>query len=229
MIGFLDGTVAEISRGDNTTALVLAVGGVGYEVLMPSRAAEHLREGGSAKLHIYTHMRADGRGDSALELFGFERAWDKRAFLFLTSVSGVGFRTALGILSAVDPAVVIQAIVRQDRATLTSVPGVGKKTAERLIVELADKAPALLALRPRDTSSAAVDSTSVSAAVNAAMATFETESDVLWVQARQALLALGFKEVDAANAMRDYYKDAAGKDLTVTTFVRGALSKLRSI
>ncbi len=228
MIGFLDGTVAEISRGESTTSLVLAVGGVGYEVLMPSRAAEHLREGGAAKLHIYTHMRADGRGDSALELFGFERAWDKRAFLLLTSVSGVGFRTALGILSAVDPAVVLQAIVRQDRATLTSVPGVGKKTAERLIVELGDKVPALLAMRSRD-GGASTAATPGNAALNAAMESFEAESDALWVQARQALLALGFREVDAANALRDYYKDAVGQDLTVTTFVRGALSKLRSI
>ncbi|MEM1244771.1 MAG: Holliday junction branch migration protein RuvA [Acidobacteriota bacterium] len=138
MIAHLHGRVLEFE----TDRLVLDVGGVGYEVriplstyyaLAPSRP-DGLPEGDVA-LKIHTHVRED-----ALELFGFFTAEEKALFERLIAVSGIGPKLAQVVLSGMAPLEVLQALAGGDVATLTRIPGIGKKTAERMVVELRDKA-----------------------------------------------------------------------------------------
>jgi Holliday junction DNA helicase RuvA len=140
MIARLRGPILEKSPG----RVVLECAGVGYEaaVSIPTFAA--LPETGrEVSLHIHTHVRED-----QLALYGFSSLDEKRLFEKLLSISGIGPRLALTILSGLEPERLIAAIRSGDHATLTRIPGVGKKTAERVTLELKDKLEALAAGAP---------------------------------------------------------------------------------
>lgn len=131
MIARLSGTVIE-KRGD---AAVLDVSGVGYLVHLSLQSMGKLPpEGGRALLRCYTHVRED-----ALQLFGFVSPEEEELFHMLISVSGVGPRLALNILSGMPATELASAIQHGEHARLTKISGVGKKTAERLVLELKDK------------------------------------------------------------------------------------------
>ena len=131
MIARLSGTVIE-KRGDEA---VLDVQGVGYLVHLSLQSMAKLPpEGGRAQLRCYTHVRED-----ALQLYGFLTAEEEELFHLLISVSGVGPRLALNVLSGMPATELAIAILHGDHARLTRISGVGKKTAERLVVELKDK------------------------------------------------------------------------------------------
>ncbi len=133
MIGRLVGHV-ESQEDDN--AIVLDVNGVGYELTVPLGTVGRLTPNGAGAvtLVVHTHVRED-----ALTLFGFASDLDRRAFRTLISVSSIGPKSAIGILSALPTHDLALAIARKDVGALTRVPGVGKKTAERLVLELRDK------------------------------------------------------------------------------------------
>jgi Holliday junction DNA helicase RuvA len=132
LIGRLTGKVLEC-RPDR---LVLDVGGVGYELRVPLSTFYCLpREAGApVTLQVHTHVRED-----ALVLFGFATPEERTAFELLISISGVGPRLALAILSGIGVDDLATAVARQDRPRLQGIPGVGKKTAERVLLELRDK------------------------------------------------------------------------------------------
>ena len=131
MIAFLVGSLLSKEQ----TALVIDVQGVGYEVHVSSRTSSGLPSTGEqVSLHIHTSVRED-----AIALYGFPDSSQKRLFLLLNSVSGVGPKLALAILSGIEPNELCQAVSLKDIKRLTALPGVGKKTAERLCMELADK------------------------------------------------------------------------------------------
>ena len=136
MIARLAGTVVEVG-GDR---LVLDVRGVGYEVLVPERSLAVLRVDTAAVLQIHTAVRED-----AITLYGFGSLSEKRAFELLIGVSQIGPRTALSILSALTVDALALAINSNDLRTLSGVPGIGKKTAERLVLELRGKLSAVAA------------------------------------------------------------------------------------
>jgi holliday junction DNA helicase RuvA len=124
--------------------VVVDVGGVGYRVAIPVSTFYRVgEEGDELSLRIHTHVRED-----TLALFGFSSAAEHQVFERLIVVAGVGPRLALGILSGIDVADFVSALRANDLARLTRIPGVGKKTAERLVLELKDKMPALLAGEP---------------------------------------------------------------------------------
>ncbi|BCS53016.1 Holliday junction branch migration protein RuvA [Geobacter sp. SVR] len=131
MIGMLRGTIAHKSPDH----IILDVGGVGYRVLIPfSTYYELPEEGGTAILQIHTAVRED-----AIQLYGFRTRLEKSFFQLLISVSGVGPKLARDILSNIQPAPLSQALVQGDIHKLSSIPGIGKKTAERLVLELKEK------------------------------------------------------------------------------------------
>ena len=136
MIGLLRGRLAVDEPGG---AVVLDVAGVGYELATPlgtlDRAA---RDGEQLTLHVHTHVRED-----ALDLYGFASELERRVFRLLISVPNIGPKTALGVLSALPPPELAVAIQAGNTAKLHQIPGVGKKTAERLVLELKEKLPAL--------------------------------------------------------------------------------------
>ena len=139
MIGSLRGTLLE--RATSGEVLV-EVAGVGYRAQVPPPALAELGEpGGEVFLHTHLHVRED-----ALQLYGFAEAGERQLFEQLLSVSGVGPKVALAIVSGYSPAELRRAIVREDAALLQSIPGVGKKTAQRVVLELKEKIAPLAAV-----------------------------------------------------------------------------------
>lgn len=131
MIAYLEGVVAYIEANH----AVINVSGVGYQLLLNKKDLELVREQEKAAFFVHTHVRED-----ALELYGFTSRQHKQLFLLLISVSGVGPKLALTILSHMAPHDLLAAVINKDIAHLSSVPGIGKKTAERLSLELKEKA-----------------------------------------------------------------------------------------
>ena len=131
MIAHLRGTILE----KHPNQVILEAGGVGYDVQIPISTFTSLPEqGATATLRIYTHVRED-----ALLLFGFATPEEKAVFERLISVSGIGPKLAITVLSGLPTAELIAAIRSNDLARLVKIPGVGKKTAERIVLELKDK------------------------------------------------------------------------------------------
>jgi Holliday junction DNA helicase RuvA len=196
VIARLTGKVAE--KGADHA--VVDVGGVGYLVhLSAATLAQLPPQGQPATLRTFTNVRQD-----AIELFGFATEDEEAVFRALIEVKGVGPRAAQNILSGIEAKDLAAAVAHGDVARLTKVPGVGKKTAERLVVELKEKL-ALLA-RAAGPARAAAD------------------SDVL-EQLRQALVNLGYKAPQADGAVERLRGDAEGKKLDV--LLRDALKLLR--
>lgn len=135
MIARLCGTLVDKQPG----SAVVDVNGVGYQVSIPISTYGELGETGSrVELHVHTHVRED-----ALALFGFHTRFEKEVFTRLLAVSGIGPRTALAVLSGLGAQDLIEAVRERDIARLASVPGVGRKTAERMVVDLADRLDSL--------------------------------------------------------------------------------------
>jgi len=133
VIARLKGTLVEKSP----SRLTVDVGGVGYDVLVPLSTFYGLGEpGSSVVLRVHTHVRED-----VIALYGFASALEQDLFERLISISGIGPKLALAVLSGIDPSDLVRAIRAQDVARLTRIPGVGKKTAERIGLELKDRLP----------------------------------------------------------------------------------------
>ncbi|MEA2570320.1 MAG: holliday junction helicase RuvA [Acidobacteriota bacterium] len=177
MIGYLNGTLKRLTA---TSALVL-VNGVGYDVHISLSTYYKLEGRKEIELEIFTHVRED-----ALSLYGFATADEKTAFEKLISISGIGPTLAQKILSGIDAPALAEAVARADTRKLSSIPGVGKKTAERICLELRDK----LALGGETPSTAPITRTSI-------------DDDV-----HSALINLGYKPASADAAL-----DAARKQL----------------
>ncbi len=139
MLGWLRGRV--ISEEPNS--VILEVGGVGYELTIPVGALGRAETApsGEVALWVHTHARED-----SLELFGFGSELERRVFRLLVTVPNVGPKMAIGVLGALSLSDLTQAVANRDLARLAKVPGIGKKTAERLVVELIEKLPALVPL-----------------------------------------------------------------------------------
>src|SRR3982751_5447181 len=135
MISHLSGTLL----AKHATSVIVDVGGVGYEVTIPVTTFYDLGETNSpVRLNVYTHVRED-----ALQLFGFRTLRERELFILLISVSGIGPKSAVAMLSGMSADEIVMAIRTNNYARLTSIPGVGRKTAERLVIELRDKMAAL--------------------------------------------------------------------------------------
>lgn len=130
MFYYLSGTVAETEAN----LAVIDCGGVGYACATTNYTLSQLKKGTPAKLYTYLNVRED-----AMELFGFASRSELRSFKLLIGVSGVGPKAALAILSANTPENLTMAVVTENEKALTAVPGIGKKIAQRIILELKDK------------------------------------------------------------------------------------------
>ena len=188
MIGRLSGMLLE----KNPPAILVDVHGVGYEVDVPMSTFYALPATGE-KVTLHTHLIV--REDAHM-LFGFAGEDERAAFRQLLKISGIGARTALAVLSGMSVNELAQAVVLQEAGRLTKVPGIGKKTAERLLLELRDKLPkaglaGAVKVSPGGTAPAAADSL----------------ADVL-----NALLALGYNEREALAAMKSLTPDCAVSD-----------------
>ena len=192
MIGYLEG---QLKRLDATLALVVT-NGVGYEVRISLSTYYQIEGRRDVALEIYTHVRED-----ALSLYGFATAEEKVAFEKLISISGIGPTLAQKILSGIDAPDLADAVARADARKLSSIPGVGKKTAERICLELRDKL--------------------VPAAVPATTPSRTSVDD----DAHSALVNLGYKPALADTAI-DAARKELGNDADLPSLIRGALRRL---
>ncbi len=131
MIGWLSGTVREL---DPAGSVIVESSGIGYEVSLSLQTLCKLKQGEKAELSIHTHVRED-----QITLFGFANSDERKLFRKLTTVSGIGARMALNLMSGMSTEELIAAVESSDDASIARTPGIGKKTAQRLILELQGK------------------------------------------------------------------------------------------
>ena len=196
MIGYLEGRLKQL---DATMAIVMA-GGVGYNVHISLQTYYRLEGRSDAALEIYTHVR-----DDALALYGFATPEEKYAFEKLIAIAGIGPTLAQKILSGIDAPDLADAVARSDARKLSSIPGVGKKTAERICLELRDK----LVIPEAATGGAPAVATR-----------WSIDDDV-----HSALINLGYRPKDADSAL-DAARKEVGADAEFSVVLRGALRQL---
>ncbi len=189
MIGRLEGKLAE----KTPEAVLVDANGVGYDVRIPlSTFLELPDEGKIVRFRVHTYVRED-----QLQLFGFLSEQERSLFRLFLSVSGVGPRLALALLSGLPVARVVQAIRQGDLAALRGIPGVGNKTAERILVELRDKVGRLEGLEPLTLAGDAEEAT-VSALVNLGYSRGQAEKAV----------SVALEQLDDAPAIEDLIREA---------------------
>ncbi|MBK7933926.1 MAG: Holliday junction branch migration protein RuvA [Acidobacteria bacterium] len=201
MIAYLSGKLLE--KQANT--LIVDVGGVGYEVSIPLSTFYEIGDIGSdVQLRIYTHVRED-----AIQLFGFKTNRERELYLRLISVQGIGAKSGIAMLSGMSADELILALRTEDLAKLSTIPGVGRKTAERMVIELRDK----------------VGQTSVegTSALDAAT-TGATPMDDVFEDALSALVNLGYQRNAAEKALQVAAKEVT--DATVQKLLRRSLQVL---
>lgn len=197
MITFLDGELAE----KEPARLVLDVSGVGYEVLIPVSTYDKLPQVG-ARLRILTWLRI---AEDAHTLYGFATEPERKLFLLLMNVSGIGPKTALAALNGLSPRDLKAAIATGDTKRISSISGIGKKTAERIILELKDKL---------------TDAETLEAVAGAEP---QTAEDQRTRDAILALISLGYKQADAQTLIRKI-ASTLPPDAPVQEIIRRALA-----
>jgi Holliday junction DNA helicase RuvA len=198
LIGFLRGKIFKI--GDHS--LLLDVSGVGYEVFMPSLELSALIEKEDLLVYTYHHQKED-----MVALFGFRKEETKRLFELLTSVSGLGPKTTLGILSHISEEDLISAIVSGDTTTLVKIPGIGNKTAGRVVLELQDK----------------LENTYGNIGNTKDQTLYLSDTGII-TDAESALTFLGYGKKEISEALRKLVKK--NKDYTLDGLIRDALKEL---
>jgi len=209
MIAHLSGTL--LSK--QATSVILDVGGVGYEITIPVSTFYELEDPGSTvQLRIYTHVRED-----ALQLYGFKTARERELFTRLISVSGIGPKLGITLLSGMSADEMIASIRTNNLARLTLIPGVGRKTAERLVMELRDKVASL-------SSAELEEELGTKTPAGAPLPTEDSmRSDVL-----SALLNLGYQRTSAEKVVNSAFDEGADEsgDVSVELILRRSLRKL---
>jgi holliday junction DNA helicase RuvA len=201
MIAYLSGKLLE--KQANT--VIVEANGVGYEVSIPLSTFYEIGEVGDAiELRIYTHVRED-----ALQLFGFKTERERQLYLKLISVQGIGAKSGITMLSGMSADEIIVAIRTDNLARLTSIPGVGRKTAERLVIELRDKL--------NDLSSAATQQQLSATQTNVPV-------DAVYDDALSALTNLGYQRNAAEKALKQAVQE--GTEMSVQKLLRRSLQLL---
>ncbi|MBK2126548.1 Holliday junction branch migration protein RuvA [Francisella tularensis] len=208
MISFIKGVLIE----KDPTALLIDVNGIGYEVFVPMTTFYTLGDIDS-QVSLYTHFIVR---EDAQQLYGFKSKVDKKVFQELIKVNGIGARTAIAILSGMDSKTLLHCIENKDYALLATVPGIGKKTAERLVVEIYDKLLKManeIYAQTSGTTTTSQDSQAQQAPTSVVLA------NSIFNESVDALLALGYKQKDAEKMARS----AMGDAITAAEVIRKAL------
>jgi Holliday junction DNA helicase RuvA len=207
MIAHLSGTL--LSK--HATSVILDVGGVGYEVNIPLSTFYDLGDiGATVQLRIYTHVRED-----ALQLFGFKTARERELFLRIISVSGIGPKLGITLMSGMSADEMIESIRTNNLARLTLIPGIGRKTAERLVIELREKMAAL--------ATGGVEDDTQRVQTGPA----PTSEDGVRSDALSALVNLGYQRSSAEKAIEAVMRETP--ELSVESVLRSSLRKLARI
>ena len=207
MIAHLNGRL--LSK--EATSVIVDVAGVGYEVSIPFSTFYEVGEVGSnVELRIYTHVKED-----ALQLYGFKTLLERQLFINLLSVSGVGPKIGIALLSGMSADELVNSIKNNNLARLTAVPGVGRKTAERLVVDLREKMTTLAASQVEQEADGRSDSS------------IPLSDDDVRAQALSGLLNLGYQKSAAEKAIDSALSEDG--EATVESVLRRGLRKLARI
>ncbi|CUO49143.1 Holliday junction branch migration protein RuvA [Eubacterium sp. am_0171] len=199
MISYIRGELAAVEK----EKVIVDVGGVGYGIYMPGQAMGLLPQpGNEVKIHTYLNVRED-----AMQLFGFLTRDDLEVFKLVIGVSGIGPKGGLSILSQLTPDDLRFAVLSGDVKAISAAPGIGKKTAEKLIIELKDK------LNIEDVLTHAADSSAAAVPVN---------NGGIQSEAVQALVALGYGSTESLRAVKQVELD----NPTVEDVLKEALKKM---
>lgn len=202
MIAYIKGTVAEVLED----RVILEAGNMGYNIFMPMGAVEYLlHKGQEVKIHTYLNVK-----EEALQLFGFLTRDDLNTFKLLLGVNGIGPKAALGILSGLTADELRFAVLADDVKTISRAPGIGKKTAQKLILELKDKFNIQEALEMKAEHTQTVSGE-------------ETDLTDVKKEAIEALTALGYSGADALRAVK---KVELTPDMSVETLLKQALKNM---
>lgn len=201
MISYIRGELVAIEEDK----VILDVNGVGFGIYMPAQAMSMLPPlGEEIRLHTYMNVRED-----AMQLFGFLTRDDLKVFKLLIGVSGIGPKGGLSILSQLSPDDLRFAVMANDAKTISSAPGIGKKTAEKLIIELKDK------LSIEDVLNKAVENETATTVTNA--------GNEIQAEAVQALVALGYGSTESMKAVKKVLLD---ENTTVEDVLKQALKNM---
>jgi len=207
MIGYLRGEILDSSDGRLIVGIQAGVSSdrIGYAVTVPqSPAYVSWVQGKSVELFIHTHVRED-----ALDLFGFANKIEKEIFLALLSVTGIGPKGAIGILSKIEPVDLVQAILNGDKDALTQLPGIGKKTAERVVLELADPIRKKMAVGALSGAYQATVHAGKRGGAEAGSATgLNVLSFPIFQEAKAALVGLGYREQEVTTLLKQVIAEA---------------------
>lgn len=187
MLAIVNGRIADIYPD----SIVVGVGGIGLQVFVPAALRERARHGDETFLHTYLVVRQD-----ALSLYGFENREERDLFVLFLQVDGIGPRSALAVLSTLSPDAIRRAIFHEQPEVFTRVPGVGKKTAQKILLHLQDRIPAM-------------------SGIEKVAAYTDNDAEVL-----AALTALGYSVVEAQSALQSISRDTPAD---VETRLRAAL------
>lgn len=199
MFALITGKLAAKSANE----VIVDVGGLGYQVFIPLSTFYELPEkGDSVTFHVHTHVKED-----AIQLFGFQTSEEKTIFQLMIQVSGIGPKLAINVLSGISAPELVRAVAGGDLARLVAVPGIGKKTAERVILELRDKFAKLAQEQSAGPAQAAA-----------------TDEEVIH-DALSALVNLGYKEPFARKAL-DMVRESLDGELSIEELLKRALKLL---
>ncbi len=197
MFSYFQGTLA----AKNPTQIVVDVGGVGYEVFIPLSTYSALPEQGQAVCILtHVHIRED-----AHQIFGFLTAEERNLFKLLLTVSGIGPKMALTVLSGLEITDLKRAIIHEDLAALTSISGIGRKTAERIVIELREK----ILFEEKSFEKKSSEKF--------------YEGDALIQDTALVLVSLGYKKQNAQDAIKKAMASSGSKKLSVEELVRASL------
>ena len=194
MFSYIIGTIEY--KGDNL--LILDNNNIGYEITISNNTLMSLPNlGESIKIHTYVHFKEDG-----VSIYGFENLDEKEMFLKLINISGVGPKAAIGILSGLTPSALSIAIMKQDDKSIASIKGIGKKTAERIVLELKDKVN-----------------------ITNEIANVQIEKDIEYSnalnEAIDVLVSLGINKLEASKVAKAHYSENATAEDIVAKSLRG--------
>lgn len=194
MFSYIVGTIEY--KGDNL--LILDNNNIGYELTISNNTLMSLPNlGESIKIHTYVHFKEDG-----ISIYGFENLDEKEMFLKLINISGVGPKAAISILSGLTPSALSIAIIKQDDKSIASIKGIGKKTAERIVLELKDKVN-----------------------VTGEIANVQIEKDIEYSsalnEAIDVLVSLGINKMEASKVAKNHYSENATAEEIVAKSLRG--------
>jgi len=226
MIHYLSGKLFETEDGASTVNIEFPGGGiVGYRVSHPnSHRYAGWMHGQTISFYIHAHVRED-----AFDLYGFLTAFERELFRTLLSVNGIGPKGGIGILTQIDPETLVHAVMTGDKDSLTKIPGIGKKTAERLVLELSDTIQKKIKAGKLPQEWMGLSSSGEKSVKGKTAGKIEVSiAQVAFLEAKDALVGLGYREIQVTDVLKRFRESEEDlQNAPSSVWIKRALKELR--